>query len=128
MRKVAAKNTAPDEKILELIYTHLDTIKDVVHRNGTLTAEFFRDIWRVERIRMRFNYNETAIFREVLAEGIQKGVFDIDNVDIYANILHCCVKGIEVNYIRGRIGKGLDRQTVKHYVRRIVFGALNKIH
>ena len=30
MRKVAAKNTAPDEKILELIYTHLDTIKDVV--------------------------------------------------------------------------------------------------
>lgn len=128
MRKVAAKNTAPDEKILELIYTHLDTIKDVVHRNGTLTAEFFRDIWRVERIRMRFNYNETAIFHEVLAEGIQKGVFDIDNVDIYANILHCCVKGIEVNYIRGRIGKGLDRQTVKHYVRRIVFGALNKIH
>lgn len=128
MRKVAAKNIAPDEKILELIYTHLDTIKDVVHRNGTLTAEFFRDIWRVERIRMRFNYNETAIFREVLAEGIKKGVFDIDNVDIYANILHCCVKGIEVNYIRGRIGKGLDRQTVKHYVRRIVFGALNKIH
>jgi len=128
MRKVAVKNTAPDEKILELIYTHLDTIKDVVHRNGTLTAEFFRDIWRVERIRMRFNYIETAIFREVLAEGIQKGVFDIDNVDIYANILHCCVKGIEVNYIRGRIGKGLDRQTVKHYVRRIVFGALNKIH
>lgn len=128
MRKVAAKEIAPDEKILELIYTHLDTIKDVVQRNGTLTAEFFRDIWRVERIRMRFNYNETAIFREVLAEGIQKGVFDIDNVDIYANILHCCVKGIEVNYIRGRIGKGLDRQTVKHYVRRIVFGALNKIH
>ena len=116
------------EKILELIYTHLDTIKDVVNRNGTLTAEFFRDIWRVERIRMRFNYNETAIFREVLAEGIQKGAFDIDNVDIYANLLHCCVKGIEVNYIRGRIGKGLDRQAVKHYVRRIVFGALNKIH
>lgn len=128
MRKVAAKDTAPDEKILELIYTHLDTIKDVVNRNGTLTAEFFRDIWRVERIRMRFNYNETAIFREVLAEGIQKGAFDIDNVDIYANLLHCCVKGIEVNYIRGRIGKGLDRQAVKHYVRRIVFGALNKIH
>ena len=32
MRKVAAKDTPPDEKILELIYTHLDAIKEVAER------------------------------------------------------------------------------------------------
>lgn len=126
MRKVAAKDTSPDEKILELIYTHLDAIKEVVARNGTLRAEFFRDIWRVERARMRFNYHETKIFQKVLAEGVEKGVFDVDDAAVFADILHCCVKGIEVLYIRGRIGKGKDRSTMKRYVKKIVDGAFGK--
>lgn len=126
MKTVAAKDIAPDAKIQELIYTHLDAIKEVVFRNGTLHAVFFRDIRKVERARMRFNYNETLIFREVLTEGVEKGVFDIDDVPVYADILHCCVKGIEVLYIRGRIGKGKDRSTMKRYVKKIVDGALGK--
>ena len=126
MKVVAAKDIAPDVKMLELIYTHLDAIKEVVSRNGTLHAEFFRDIWKVERARMRFNYSETLIFREVLSEGGEKGVFDVDDVPVYADILHCCVKGIEVLYIRGRIGKGKDRSVMKRYVKRIVDGAFGK--
>lgn len=51
MDKVAKKPTVPDEKILELITTHLDIIKMAVYRNGTLRADFFRDIWRVEAMR-----------------------------------------------------------------------------
>lgn len=126
MKEVAAKDITPEEKILELIYTHLDAIKEVVQRNGTLNADFFKDIKKVERVRMRFNYNETLIFRDVLGEGVKKGVFDVEDVEVYADILHCCVKGIEVLYIRGRIGKGKDRQTMKSYVRRIVMGAFGK--
>ena len=126
MKKVAAKDIAPDEKIIALIYTHLDTIKEVVQRNGTLRAEFFRDVWKVERVRMRFNYNETMILRDVLTEGVEKGVFDIDDVSVYADILHYCIKGLEVLHIRRRIGKGKDQESMKRYVRKIVFGALGK--
>ena len=126
MKVVANKDMSPDIKILELIYTHLDAIKEVVHRNGTLHADFFRDIKKVERARMRFNYNEKLIFRKVLLEGVEKGVFDVEDVEVYADILHCCVKGIEVLYIRGRIGKGKDSSTMKRYVKNIVIGAFGK--
>jgi AcrR family transcriptional regulator len=126
MKMVANKDMSPDIKILELIYTHLDAIKEVVHRNGTLHADFFRDIKKVERTRMRFNYNEKLIFRKVLLEGVEKGVFDVEDVEVYADILHCCVKGIEVLYIRGRIGKGKDSSTMKRYVKNIVNGAFGK--
>ena len=44
MEKAASKPVSPDKKILELIMTHLDAIKMVVYRNGTLRADFFRDI------------------------------------------------------------------------------------
>ena len=33
----------PEEKILTMMLTHLDKIKDLVLRNGSLRAEFFRD-------------------------------------------------------------------------------------
>ena len=108
MDKVAKKPTVPDEKILELITTHLDIIKMAVYRNGTLRADFFRDIWRVEAMRKYFDNNEIKLFREVLREGKEQGLFDIDNVEITADILHYCIKGIEVPYIRGQIGEDLD--------------------
>ena len=124
MDKVAKKPTVPDEKILELITTHLDIIKMAVYRNGTLSADIFRDIWRVEAMRKYFDNNEIKLFREVLREGKEQGLFDIDNVEITADILHYCIKGIEVPYIRGQIGEDLDDETGWRYVSKIVYGAL----
>ena len=126
MEKAASKPVSPDKKILELIMTHLDAIKMVVYRNGTLRADFFRDIWRVEAMRKEFDRKETALFRRVLHEGKEQNLFDIDNVEITADILHYCIKGIEVPYIRGQIGEELDDETGWRYVAKIVY--LSLIH
>ncbi|WP_321425672.1 TetR/AcrR family transcriptional regulator [uncultured Bacteroides sp.] len=124
MKKVAEKNTSPDQKLLELIYTRLDAVKEVVYRNGTLRANFFRDIWRVEKVRKKFDAREIILFKTVMAEGKEKGVFRIDDIEMAANIIHYSIKGIEVPYIRGTLGRGLDPETRKKYVMNIVFGAL----
>ena len=124
MEITAAKNLSPDAKIMELIINHLDSIKMVVYRNGTLKANFFRDIWRVETKRKYFDTKEIEFFRKVLQEGKDKGIFQIDDVEITAVILHYCIKGIEVPYIRGQIGENLDDETGWRYVKNIVYGAL----
>lgn len=126
MGRVLTRNVSPAEKILELIYTRLDSVKEVVYRNGTLRANFFRDIWRVEKVRKKFDAKEIQLFHQVLEEGRQAGVFHLDNVRMTAEIMHYCLKGIEVPYIRGRIGEDLDMETRKRYVADIVFGALRK--
>ena len=122
--KVAAENIAPDVKILKLIETHVDAIKMIVRRNGSLRASFFRDIWQVERVRRNLNLHEIALFKQVLIEGNEMGLFEVENVDILADILHYCVKGIEVPYIRGKIGDDLDDRQGWEYVAKIVYGAL----
>ena len=104
MKRVAEKDISPDLKIIEMIYTRLDAVKEVVYRNGTLRANFFRDIWRVEKVRKRFDAKELQLFKNVLQEGVEKGVFQVDDVDMTAELVHYCVKGIEVPYIRGHIG------------------------
>lgn len=124
MKRVADKQIAPEEKLMEMIYTRLDAVKEVVYRNGTLRATFFRDIWRVEKVRKRFDAKEVQLFREVLREGMEKGVFHIDDLDMTADIIHYAVKGVEVPYIRGRIGATLDDETRELYVNRLVLRAL----
>lgn len=124
MEKAAKQSVSPEQKILDLITTHLDIVKMIVFRNGTLRADFFRDIWRVEAMRKNFDKKEIQLFRNVLQEGKEKGVFDIDNVEITAGILHYCIKGIEVPYIRGQIGEDLEDEIGWRYVAKIVFGAL----
>ena len=124
MKRVAGKDIRPEEKLIEMIYTHLDAVKEVVYRNGTLRANFFRDIWQVEKVRKRFDANEIQLFKEVLREGMEKGVFRIDDLDITAEIVHYSVKGIEAPYIRGHVGAHLDDDTRGVYVTRLVLGAL----
>ena len=124
MKAVAEKHISPDQKLMELIYTRLDAVKEVVFRNGTLRANFFRDIWRVEKVRKRFDAKEIILFKNVLTEGKEKGVFQIDDVEMSAYIVHYSVKGIEVPYIRGTLGRNLDVETRKKYVTNIVYGAL----
>lgn len=126
MKRVAEKDISPEEKMMEMIYTRLDAVKEVVFRNGTLRANFFRDIWRVEKVRKRFDAKEIQLFKDVLSEGVEKGVFQIDDIDMTAAIVHYSVKGIEVPYIRGHIGAYLDDGVRDIYVTRLVLGALGK--
>ena len=126
MKQVAEKDISPDEKMMEMIYTRLDAVKEVVFRNGTLRANFFRDIWRVEKVRKRFDAKEIQLFKDVLSEGVEKGMFHIDDIDMTAAIVHYSVKGIEVPYIRGQIGADLDDEVRGDYVSRMVLSALGK--
>ena len=86
LQDVAAKDLPADEKLMTFLYARLDAIKALVFRNGTLKANFFRDIWRVEKIRKNFDIRETAV------------------------VLHHALKGLEVPYIRGIMGDNISQR------------------
>ena len=124
--EVAEMEMRPQEKVIELIYTHLRSIRETVARNGNLRAEFFRNIWMVEKCRKKFDADEIALFRKVYKEGRELGEFEFDNLDMVAAITHYCIKGLEVPYIYGRIGKGLTDDSSRPMVAKFVYGALGK--
>jgi AcrR family transcriptional regulator len=122
MDEVAERDMDSEQKIVMLVYTHLSMIKEAVVRNGNLRAEFFRNIWMVERVRKDFDQDEIEIFRRVLQEGKDSGRLCIENVNLTADIIHFCLKGLEVPYIYGRVGDGItvdeSRPIVMNMVRR----------
>lgn len=126
MTEVAKRIVSPEEKLLELVFAHLNLIKEAVLRNGNLRAEFFRDIWMVEKVRKNFDQAEIALFQKVLQEGVQQQIFDVQNVTLIADIIHYCIKGLEVPYIYGRLGEGMNQETSKPVVQALLNNALKK--
>lgn len=124
--EVAAMKMRPLDKVIELIHTHLSMIRETVVRNGNLRAEFFRNIWMVEKVRKKFDDYEIDLFSKVYQDGKADGEFDIDDVNLVADITHYCIKGLEVPFIYGRIGHGLTKEASKPLVAKVVYGALGK--
>jgi len=107
---VAGKELPADEKLINFIYTRLDTIKSLVFRNGTLRATFFRDIWRVEKVRKSFDLREIDLIKNILDDGVEEGVFQMPDTDVTALVLHYSLKGLEVPYIRGLMGDTIQQR------------------
>lgn len=124
MEEVAARDMEPELKITTLIYTHLNMVREAVVRNGNLRAEFFRNIWMVEKVRKAFDHEELELYRRVIKEGCEKGQFHVKNEDLLADVIHYCIKGLEVPYIFGRLRNGMtedsSRPVVVDMVRRML--------
>lgn len=122
--EVASRKMDLEEKLVEMIYVHLSSIKEVVLRNGNLRAEFFRDIWLVEKVRKHFDQKEMQYLISILNEGNASGEFAVENVALVADVVHYCVKGLEVPYIYGRLGEGLKKEETRKIVKTLIHRAL----
>ena len=101
LEKVATEDIPADIKFENFIITRFNSIKDVVKRNGTLKAEFFRNIWKVEAMRRNFDKKEIILISNIIEEGIKSGIFDVPDPKLTAKVLHFTLKGYEVPYIKG---------------------------
>ena len=125
LRQVLDKNMDPEDKLVHLVYAHLSLIKDAVIRNGSLRAAFFRNIWLVEKVRKSFDQAEVEIIQQVIMQGIRQGKLDVANIRMSVNIIHYCIKGLEVPYIYGRLG--MDISTSRPLVKQVIHRAMAKL-
>lgn len=126
LKEVAESNLDPEQKVVQLIYTHLDLIKETVLRNGNLRAEFFRNIWLVEKMRKNFDQVERNLLTRILMEGVRRGTMEVENLPLIVDVIHYCVKGLEVPSIYGRLPGGSDVNANRTTVEWLVHRALGK--
>lgn len=121
---VSAQKTEPDVKLTNHIITHLDAVKDVVNRNGSLRADFFHDIYEVERKRRKIDVVEIELLKSIIAEGIEKGSFKRMDPNLSSIIIFYAIKGLEVPYIRQNISSEFERN--KNSIVEFVFQGIKK--
>lgn len=108
---------SPDQKLIEFIFQRFEAMKDLVYRNGSLRAGFFRDVRKVERARKATTPKEINILESILQEGVDKGVFRIKHVDKTAMVMLLCLQGLDVPYIRDNFSDlGIEKNKLRDYL------------
>lgn len=123
---VSAEQTDPETKLTHHITTHLDAIKEAVGRNGSLKADFFHDIYEVERTRRKVDMKEIELIRKILEEGVKERKFKRVNIELTAMIIFYALKGLEVPYIRQGISTEFEKN--KDSIVEFVFTGIRKNH
>lgn len=124
LRIVSAQDTEPDVKLTNHIIAHLDAIKFIVTRNGSLRGDFFHDIYEVERTRRKVDLKEIELIKNILAEGIDKKVFKRMDPNLSSLILFHALKGLEVPYIRQNISAEFEKN--KNSIVEFVFRGIKR--
>lgn len=124
LEAVIKRDIPSDDKLILLAFTRLSAIKEVVTRNGTLKADFFRDIWQVETVRKEFDKKEIHYLELIIREGFDKGIFELSNIKQTAELLHYAFKGLEVPAIRGVIKLDYNKKTDRDLISNIVLKGL----
>ncbi|MBD5341073.1 MAG: TetR family transcriptional regulator [Bacteroides sp.] len=117
LRVIVAQAISPEEKLREYVDCRLQTMREIVSRNGSLRAGFFRDVRKVDRARAIISRKEAALLMEILREGIETGDFEIESVKESALIIVNAIQGLDVPYIRdGLLQYGMEDNTIQRVI------------
>lgn len=127
LKKFVYEPMNASQKLMTFIAKRQKAVGDVVQRNGTLDAEFFNNIAIVERSRMRFDVLERRLIMKVLNDGMEDGSFRKLDVKRSAVLIHSCLKGLEVPFMKGQLGRDdLDLVKTFRVVKSLIFEGIKK--
>lgn len=127
LRLIVAHPASPEEKLRAYIECRFETMKEIVSRNGSLRAGFFRDIRKVDRARNIINKKEVSLLRSILEEGVESGDFVISDLTHYAVIIIQALQGLDVPYIRDNLSdRGIDKAMLKDYMTNLLLNGIKK--
>lgn len=117
LKEIANLPIPPDQKLMEFIFQRFDAMKNLVSRNGSLRAGFFRDAREVERARKISRPKEIHILENILQEGVDNGMFKIKHVDKTAMVMLLSLQGLDVPYIRDNFAEyGIEKNKLREYL------------
>lgn len=127
LRQIVIKPITPEEKLYEYVECRLHTMREIVSRNGSLRAGFFRDVRKVDRARHIIAQKETALLMEILREGVERGDFRIHDIREWAVVITNAIHGLDVPFIRGTLTEyGLDDKTIKRMTSDLILNGIAK--
>lgn len=124
LQAVIEKDIPADEKLIDYIFTREYAIKEAVKRNGSLKADFFRDIYEVETARIKVDLEEIKMIKFILDSGVKEDIFNLHDTQLTATLFLYALKGLEQAFIRERITARIEAK--KENIVRVLLHGIKK--
>ena len=125
LSSIVTKPISPEQKLREYVSTRMETMRQIVSRNGSLRAGFFRDVRKVDRARAVISRKEIKMLMRILHEGVVLGVFDIPDIKGWAIIITNSIQGFDVPYIRNNLTEyGIDKDDMSRMIADLILNGV----
>ncbi len=95
LNQAISEGESPQEKIGAYVLTRMEHLKELSNYYTTLTDEYLEQYGFVENIRRDFTDYEISTLTDLIQEGVDNGVFEVEDVPGTARNFAIVLKGLE---------------------------------
>lgn len=123
---VISLKVSPEKKFIRFMAMHMKTIENLIQGNRLLRKDFLNRSERIENYRKEIDMHEKECLKKILHEGVQSGIFRLDDFENTAEITLTTLKGLERQFIRDNFGKA--GKSLLILWQNILFGGIKASH
>ena len=112
LEEIMVLRIPPFKKLEVYLFTRFEAIKEVVYRNGSLKADFFKNIYEVEKARRPIDLKEIKMLRQIIDEGIADGSFKNVSSQWTAMFMLYAFKGLEAPYMNNSVSLHINERRI----------------
>ncbi len=113
IREAIINENTPQKKMKIYILKKMEYLKELVNINSALKDEYLEHYAFIEKIRGKNSREELYTIREILQDGEDKGIFNINDIELTAFAIASAFKGMEYPWLTGisfpEIEKNIDK-------------------
>lgn len=92
------RESAPQRKFRAYILTRMATLKELANYYTAFRDEYLEQYAFIEKARQEYNEFERRMIQTILREGIDLGLFSVEDVPLASEAILAAMKGLEYNW------------------------------
>ena len=104
LEEIMVLRIPPFKKLEVYLFTRFEAIKEVVYRNGSLKADFFKNIYEVEKARRPIDLKEIKMLRQIIDEDVSS--------QWTAMFMLYAFKGLEAPYMNNSVSLHINERRI----------------
>jgi len=92
------QESTPQDKIATYFITRILAVKELTNYYSALSDQYLDHYSFIEKARVAHDVFERTTVANIIQEGVSKGIFDVDDVNLVAEIIVVSLKGLELSW------------------------------
>lgn len=92
------RETMPQKKLRAYIITRMRLFNRLANLYNAFKDDYLESYGFIEKLRVNYDQYESDMFKKILKEGVERGVFLINNLDLTAYAMVIACKGLEYHW------------------------------
>ncbi|MEI6062346.1 MAG: TetR/AcrR family transcriptional regulator [Bacteroidota bacterium] len=124
---VKANNAAdsPAQKLKMHVLARMHTMEKLANFYSAIKDEYLSHLDFIEKIRKKYDEEEIQMMETILVEGVENGIFDIDDTSLAALAIVTALKGMEIPLFWGVEEKDLESR-LDHLIHILFHGVMKR--